>query len=80
MIQIASDICRYIINHYRYFGNAEGSKFVEMTSSCNVKRTWVNYGEARNWKENIQGQGEEFLLQATEVKNIWLPMGETFSN
>ena len=51
-----------------------------MTSSCNVKRTWVNYGTDRNWKDSMQGQGEEFLIQATEVKNIWLPMGETFSN
>lgn len=69
-----------MIESFRYFGSAEGSKFVERESSCNVKRTWVNYGMERNWKEAIQGQGEEFLLQATEVKNIWLPMGETFSN
>ena len=27
----------------RYFGSAEGSKFVEMASVDNVKRTWVNY-------------------------------------
>ena len=53
---------------------------MEMESSCNVKRTWVNYGMERRWKEAAQGQGEEFLLQATEVKNIWIPMGETFSN
>ena len=25
-------------------------------------------------------QGEEFLYHATEVKNIWLPMGEIFAN
>lgn len=25
-------------------------------------------------------QGEEFLYQATEVKNIWIPMGEIFAN
>jgi hypothetical protein len=27
-----------------------------------------------------QGQGEEFLIHATECKNIWLPMGEIFAN
>ena len=25
-------------------------------------------------------QGEEFLYHATEVKNIWIPMGEVFAN
>ena len=25
-------------------------------------------------------QGEEFLYQSTEVKNVWLPMGEIFAN
>ncbi len=29
-----------------YFGSAEGSTFVEFLSSTNLKRTWVNYGEA----------------------------------
>ena len=115
----------------RYFGSAEGSKFVEMASVDNVKRTWVNYGVAREWSDPTQGQvgggkgvwlqlkcvnasiiktsvvlessrcrhdgqfkktpqrppslsspsqGEEFLYHATEVKNIWLPMGEIFAN
>ena len=27
-----------------------------------------------------QGAGEEFLYQATECKNIWIPMGEVFAN
>jgi len=31
----------------RYFGSVEGSKFVEMVSVDNVKRTWVNYGGTR---------------------------------
>ncbi len=25
-------------------------------------------------------QGEEFLYHATEVKNVWIPMGEIFAN
>ena len=40
----------------RYFGSAEGSKFVEMASVDNVKRTWVNYGVAREWSNPTQGQ------------------------
>ena len=63
-----------------YFGSAEGSKFVETASCRNVKRSWVNYGLPRDWTSLEQGQGEEFLYQATEVKNIWLPMGEIFAN
>ncbi len=63
-----------------YFGSAEGSKFVEYTSAENLKRTWVNYGEQREWQDTMQGQGEEFLYQATQVKNIWIPMGDIFAN
>ena len=37
-----------------YFGTAEGSKFVEYASADNVKRTWVNYGETRDWLDAEQ--------------------------
>ena len=40
----------------RYFGSAEGSKFVEEASVNNVKRTWVNYGIERDWTHPQQGQ------------------------
>ena len=63
-----------------YFGTPEGSKFVEHASAENVKRTWVNYGIARDWHDDQQGQGEEFLYHACEAKNIWMPMGEIFAN
>jgi aldehyde dehydrogenase (NAD+) len=59
-----------------YFGGAEGSRFVEHASAYNMKRTWVSYGEARDWTDDHQGAGEEFLHEATQVKNIWVPMGE----
>ena len=32
------------------------------------------------WHPLSLPQGEEFLYHATEVKNIWLPMGEIFAN
>ena len=54
----------------RYFGSAEGSKFVEMASVDNVKRTWVNYGVAREWSDPTQGQvrgGEGVWLQLTQT-------------
>ncbi|HLA42166.1 MAG TPA: aldehyde dehydrogenase family protein, partial [Aggregatilineales bacterium] len=59
-----------------YFGTAEGSYHVERLSSGNMKRTWVNYGEAIDWTDSHQGEGEEFLMESTQVKNIWVPTGE----
>jgi aldehyde dehydrogenase (NAD+) len=59
-----------------YFGSAEGSKQVELASAGNMKRTWVSYGQSRNWLEAEQGEGQEFLREATQVKNIWIPYGE----
>ena len=59
-----------------YFGTAEGSKNVELASAGNMKRTWVNYGHPRNWLDPIQSEGEEFLRESTQVKNIWIPYGE----
>ena len=58
-----------------YFGTAEGSKQVEYHSASNMKRTWVNQGKARSWFDPVQGEGEEFLRQAIQVKNIWIPTG-----
>ena len=41
-----------------------------------MKRTWVSYGRPRNWLDAVQGEGEEFLEHASQVKNIWVPYGE----
>ena len=59
-----------------YFGNAEGSAEVERLSAGNMKRTWVDHGRARDWSDPHQAEREEFLEQATQVKNIWMPYGE----
>lgn len=59
-----------------YFGSAEGSTMVEAASAGNMKRTWVNYGHTRNWLDTVQGEGQEFLREATQMKNIWVPYGE----
>jgi aldehyde dehydrogenase (NAD+) len=59
-----------------YFGDAEGSYHVEYESAANMKRTWVNYGLEREWSDPQQGEGHQFLHEATQVKNIWVPTGE----
>jgi aldehyde dehydrogenase (NAD+) len=58
-----------------YFGSAEGCRQVEERSAFNMKRTWVNYGEARDWADKEQGAGEEFIHESIQVKNIWVPTG-----
>jgi len=59
-----------------YFGSPEGSARVEELSTGNMKRTWVSHGRVRDWYDDRQGAGEEFLRHATQVKNIWVPYGE----
>lgn len=58
-----------------YFGDAEGSYHVEYESAANMKRTWVSYGISRDWTSHDQGEGHEFLHEAIQVKNIWVPTG-----
>jgi aldehyde dehydrogenase (NAD+) len=59
-----------------YFGSAEGSYHTEYESAANMKRTWCGYGLPRDWLSREQGEGHEFLHEATQVKNIWVPTGE----
>jgi aldehyde dehydrogenase (NAD+) len=59
-----------------HFGSAEGATEVERLSAGNMKRTWVDYGRERDWFDEEQGAGREFLEHATQVKNIWVPYGE----
>ncbi|MGE0354025.1 MAG: aldehyde dehydrogenase family protein [Gemmatimonadales bacterium] len=59
-----------------YAGTAEGSGMVERLSAGNMKRTWVDYGRGRDWRDPREGEGEEFLRHATQIKNIWIPYGE----
>ena len=58
-----------------YVGSAEGSTLVERESVGNLKATWVNYGQPRDWFSQL-GQGPEYLRQATQLKTIWVPYGE----
>ncbi len=59
-----------------HWGSAEAGAEVERLSTGNMKRTWVSDGRHRDWWTATQGEGEEFLREATQVKNIWVPYGE----
>ncbi|WP_413850116.1 aldehyde dehydrogenase family protein [Albidovulum sp.] len=56
-----------------YCGGPEGRAMVEGESAGNLKATWTFAN--RDWRA-ADGQGREFLLRATQVKNIWVPYGE----
>jgi aldehyde dehydrogenase (NAD+) len=55
---------------------ADGVTEVETLSAGNMKRTWCAHGRERDWFDAEQSQGREFLREATQVKNIWIPYGE----
>ncbi|MDG1139097.1 MAG: aldehyde dehydrogenase family protein [Opitutales bacterium] len=64
------------VDAFWYFGSSGLSSNVEKISASNLKRTWVNQGLQRDWSGHLEGEGKEFLRQATEIKNIWIPFGE----
>ncbi len=55
------------------FSSSDVSGEVERLSAADLKRTWVNYGRARDWMET---PGREWLEAASEVKTIWIPYEE----
>ncbi|MGB7261538.1 MAG: aldehyde dehydrogenase family protein [Albidovulum sp.] len=56
-----------------YCGSAEGAKMVEVEGAENLKVTWTLAN--RDW-HGPDGQGRDYLLRSTQVKNIWVPYGE----
>ena len=58
-----------------YVGTQDGARAVEQASVGNMKRTWTSW-TPRDWMDPHAGEGREFLRQATQVKNIWVPYGE----
>jgi aldehyde dehydrogenase (NAD+) len=52
-----------------YSGSDEGVKMVELASASNMKRTWCPVFDE-------DAEGREFLREAVQVKNIWIPYGE----
>jgi aldehyde dehydrogenase (NAD+) len=57
-----------------YAANPEGIEATEKASAGNLKRTFCPVG--RDWLDTVQGEGREFLREACQVKNIWIPYGE----
>jgi aldehyde dehydrogenase (NAD+) len=57
-----------------FFGPRDEAAEIEKLSAGNMKRTWVDL-EPVDWFDAHAGQGEEFLREATQVKNIWVPYG-----
>ncbi len=58
-----------------YFGGGPGAAGVERLSAGNMKQTWTEAGCSRRWRSRDQGEGDEFLRRATQVKNVWIPYG-----
>jgi aldehyde dehydrogenase (NAD+) len=58
-----------------YFGERDGVRMVELASASNMKRTWATWHD-RNWLDRPDGEGNDFLRAATQVKNVWVPYGE----
>jgi len=57
-----------------YFGTPQGAAVVERESAGNLKRTWT-FTHPLDWLDPHGAEGPEFLRQATQVKNVWLPHG-----
>ena len=55
------------------FSSSDISAVIEGESAGNLKRTWVNNAEMRDWRKY---NAHAFLEAATEVKTIWVPYGE----
>jgi aldehyde dehydrogenase (NAD+) len=54
--------------------HAKHAELIERASAANLKRTFNL--EARDWLDSVQAEGREFLREASQVKNIWIPYGE----
>ena len=57
-----------------YSGSDDGVKLVELASASNMKRTFCP-SSGTDWFSD-EGEGREFLREACQVKNIWIPYGE----
>jgi aldehyde dehydrogenase (NAD+) len=57
-----------------FFGPRDEAADVERLSTGNMKRTWAEW-DPRDWGDGHEAQGIEFLREATQVKNIWVPYG-----
>ena len=69
--QLAPTLAKHLdIDAIWSFSSTDLSAQIEKASAGNLKRTWVNNGQA------LSPTTKEYLTAATEVKNIWIPYGE----
>lgn len=81
-------LAKYLSEHHDvqaawcHGGSATTLQLVELASADKVKHIWVDYGlhQKGGWTDNVQGAGEEFLCHSTQVKNVWIPMGDIIAN
>ena len=64
------------VNAVWCWGDTDLQKAVEAASSEDLKVTWSHDENDRDWLDDKQGAGNEFLRQAIEIKNIWAPYGD----
>jgi aldehyde dehydrogenase (NAD+) len=55
-------------------GSRALGEIIEKESCGNLKATWV--GQTRDWFDDQQAQGREYLRRSIQVKNVWVPYGE----
>ena len=73
-----SDLAPHLAGHMDVdavwsFSSSDLSTTIEREAAHNLKRTWVNYGKARDWGED---HTRDILAEASEVKTVWVPYGE----
>ncbi len=60
-----------------YFGtDPELTYAIEKASAGNMKRTFMLHDRALDFFDARQAEGRDWLREATQVKNIWVPYGE----
>ena len=77
---LRADLVGPLAGHYDvdgiwYFGEADLIRELESASAGNLKPVWAER-ELRDWMDENEGEGREFLRNATQVKNVWIPYGE----
>ncbi|WP_417603848.1 aldehyde dehydrogenase family protein [Primorskyibacter flagellatus] len=62
------------VNAVWSFSSTDVAATVERGAAGNLKRTWVNNRQSRDWMGE-KGEGQTFLDAATEIKTVWVPYG-----
>ena len=75
-----SELAAPLANHLNIdaiwsFSSSDLSTEIETQSALGLKRSWVNYGQDRDWF-STDGEGKSFLAEASQSKTVWIPFGE----